>query len=64
MTTLPNTPGTEGVETPEPAQPGLPAEDEMRGSGGKSRRDALAIVAKHSAFTAPAVLTILSLSSF
>ena len=38
-------------------------EDGMRGSAGTSRRDALAALAKHAAYTAPAVLTILSLTT-
>jgi hypothetical protein len=37
-------------------------EEETSDSGDKSRRDALAILAKHTAYTAPAVLAILSLS--
>jgi hypothetical protein len=36
---------------------------EIRGRGGKSRREALAVLAKHAAYTAPAVLTIVSLSA-
>jgi hypothetical protein len=55
-----NTPQNENGEKVEPA---LPAEDGMRGSVGTSRRDALAALAKHAAYTAPAVLTILSLST-
>jgi hypothetical protein len=47
----------------EPTLPVIPAEDETSGSGGKSRRDAMAILAKHAAYTAPAVLTVLSLTT-
>jgi hypothetical protein len=47
----------------EPALPALPAEDETSGSGGTSRRDAVAILAKHAAYTAPAVMAILSLTT-
>jgi hypothetical protein len=43
--------------------PAVPAEDETSGAGGKSRRDALAVLAKHAAYTAPAVLTVLSLTA-
>jgi polyribonucleotide nucleotidyltransferase len=54
-----NTPASESGEM---AEAGLPAEAEA-GSGDKSRRDALAVLAKHAAYTAPAVLTILSLTT-
>jgi hypothetical protein len=47
----------------ERVEPALPAEDEMRGSGGTSRREALAALARHAAYTAPAVMTILSLTT-
>jgi len=43
--------------------PALPAEAETSASSGKSRRDAVAILAKHAAYTAPAVLAILSLTT-
>ena len=56
--TLRNRPASE----PEPALPAFPAE-ETSGAGGKSRRDALAVLANHAAYTAPAVLTILSLTA-
>jgi hypothetical protein len=57
--TLRNTPASE----PEPGLLALPAEDATSGPDGKSRRDALAVLAKHAAYTAPAVLTILSLTA-
>jgi hypothetical protein len=57
--TLRTTPTSE----PEPALPAVSAEDETSGAGGKSRRDAMAVLAKHAAYTAPAVLTILSLTA-
>jgi hypothetical protein len=53
---------TSQTESSEKVEPALPAEDAMRGSG-TSRRDALAALAKHAAYTAPAVLTILSLTT-
>jgi hypothetical protein len=52
-----NTPESESGETD------LPAEAETSGSGEKSRRDAVAILAKHAAYTAPAVMAILSLTT-
>jgi hypothetical protein len=39
------------------------AEAETSASGGTSRRDAVAILAKHAAYTAPAVMAILSLTT-
>jgi hypothetical protein len=57
--TLRNTPASE----PESALPAFPAEDATSDPGGKSRRDAMAVLAKHAAYTAPAVLTILSLTA-
>ena len=57
--TLRNTPASE----PEPALPTFPAEDATSGPDRKSRRDAMAVLAKHAAYTAPAVLTILSLTA-
>jgi hypothetical protein len=47
----------------EPGLPALPAEDATSDPGGKSRRDALAVLAKHAAYTAPAVMAILSLTA-
>jgi hypothetical protein len=58
-----NTSESENSAMVEPALPALPAEAEIIASGGKSRRDAVAILAKHAAYTAPAVLTILSLTT-
>jgi hypothetical protein len=49
--------------TQESEKPALQVEDVMRGSAGKSRREALATLAKHTAYTAPAVMTILSLTT-
>lgn len=49
-------------EDHEKTEPAL-LEDGMQGSAGTSRRDALAALAKHAAYTAPAVLTILSLTA-
>lgn len=43
--------------------PAIPAEAEVIASDGKSRRDAMMVLAKHAAYTAPAVLTILSLTT-
>jgi hypothetical protein len=40
----------------------LPPEDEASDSDDKSRRDALATLAKHTAYTAPALLAMLSFS--
>jgi hypothetical protein len=57
--TLRNTPASE----PEPALPAFPAEDETSDPDGKSRRDAMAVLAKHAAYTAPAVLAMLSLTA-
>jgi hypothetical protein len=51
--------------TPE-SETGLPtlsAEAEASASGDKSRRAAVAILAKHAAYTAPAVMAILSLTT-
>jgi hypothetical protein len=61
--TLRNTPTSEGGEIAKSTLPAVSAEDETSGAGGKSRRDALAVLAKHAAYTAPAVLTILSLTA-
>jgi hypothetical protein len=58
-----NTPENVNGERVELALPALPAEDETRGSGGTSRREALAALARHAAYTAPAVMTILSLTT-
>ena len=55
-----NTPASESVQ---PSLPALPSEAETSGSGGKSRREAVAILAKHAAYTAPAVIAILSLTT-
>jgi hypothetical protein len=41
----------------------LQAKDETSDLGDKSRRDALAILAKHTAYTAPAVVAMLTLSA-
>jgi hypothetical protein len=41
----------------------LPGGDKTTDLGGTSRRNALAILAKHTAYTAPAVLAILSLTT-
>jgi hypothetical protein len=43
--------------------PASPAEAEVIASAGTSRRDAVAILAKHAAYTAPAVMAILSLTT-
>jgi hypothetical protein len=43
--------------------PALAGEAETSTSGDKSRRDALAVLAKHAAYTAPAVMAILSLTT-
>jgi hypothetical protein len=45
------------------ALPALQAQGETSDLGDRSRRDALAILAKHTAYTAPAVLAILSLTT-
>jgi hypothetical protein len=58
-----NTPESESGEMVAPARPALPSEDEIDASGGKSRRDAMAVLAKHAAYTAPAVMAILSLTA-
>ena len=42
--------------------PDLSPEDETSDSGDKSRREALVVLGKHGAYTAPAVLAILSLT--
>ena len=55
-----NTAETESGQVVQSLSPALPAEDE---ASGKSRRDALAALAKHAAYTAPAVLAILSLTT-
>ncbi len=47
----------------EAALPAFPAEDHASGPDGQSRRDALAALAKHAAYTAPAVLAMLSLTT-
>ena len=52
----------EGGQTAEPILPDLSPAGETSDSGDKSRREALAVLAKHTAYTAPAVLAILSLS--
>jgi hypothetical protein len=57
-----NTPESEGGQMAESTLPAL-AEDEAIGAGGKSRRDALAALAKHAAYTAPAAIAILSLTT-
>jgi hypothetical protein len=54
------TPASESVQ---PALPALPSQAEIDSSGDKSRRDAVAILAKHAAYTAPAVIAILSLTT-
>jgi hypothetical protein len=56
------TPRTES-ENGEMVDPALAAETETSTSGDKSRRDALAVLAKHAAYTAPAVVAILSLTT-
>lgn len=43
--------------------PASPAEAEVSASAGSSRRDAMTILAKHAAYTAPAVMAILSLTT-
>ena len=53
----------ESAAMAEPARPALPAEAEVTASDGTSRRDAVAILAKHAAYTAPAVMAILSLTT-
>ncbi|MGH6848747.1 MAG: hypothetical protein ACREC0_15340 [Methylocella sp.] len=58
--TLRNPAETENGQVGDSIPPDLPAEDE---ASGKSRRDALAALAKHAAYTAPAVLAILSLTT-
>ena len=50
-------------ESARPALPALSSEAEIDASVGKSRRDAVAILAKHAAYTAPAVMAILSLTT-
>jgi hypothetical protein len=55
-----NIPESDSVQS---ALPALPAEAEIDASGGKSRRDAMAVLAKHAAYTAPAVMAILSLTT-
>ncbi|MGH6847118.1 MAG: hypothetical protein ACREC0_06690 [Methylocella sp.] len=54
--TIRNIPETEGGQMAESIQP----ESDL---AGKSRRAALAALAKHAAYTAPAVLAILSLTT-
>jgi len=54
---------TSECESVQPALPALPAEAEVIASDGTSRRDAVAILAKHAAYTAPAVMAILSLTT-
>ena len=61
--TLRNTPASEGGEMAAPTLPAIPAEAAASGAGDTSRRDAMAVLAKHAAYTAPAVLTILSLTA-
>jgi hypothetical protein len=41
----------------------LPQEDEASADGEPSRRDAVAIVAKHALYTSPAVLAVLSIET-
>jgi hypothetical protein len=57
-----NTPMTEGGQSVESIPPALPG-DETTDVSGKSRRDALAILARHTAYTAPAVVAMLSLTT-
>ena len=40
-----------------------PTKEEVTNSEGMARRDALAILAKHAAYTAPAVLAVLSVTT-
>jgi hypothetical protein len=54
---------TTGEQCVEPNAPAFPTEDLRDGSEAKSRRDALAILAKHTAYTAPAVVAMLTLSA-
>jgi hypothetical protein len=61
--TLRNTAESKGSQMAESVPSASPAEDGTSGPGGKSRRDALAVLGKHAAYTAPAVLTILSLTA-
>jgi len=49
----------EGGERPD----SVAAADHAEDAAAKSRRDALAVLAKHTAYTAPAVLAILSLTT-
>jgi hypothetical protein len=62
-TTIRNTAEHKGGQLEESILPDLPMEDETTGLGEKSRRDAMAVLAKHAAYTAPAVLAILSLTT-
>lgn len=63
MNVTPQSPSqSENDEMAERALPAGPADDAMHDSDGKSRRDAMAVLAKHTAYTAPAVLAMLSLS--
>ncbi len=61
--TIRNIPESANGEIVKAVLPALPAEAAASGAGDKSRRDAMAVLAKHAAYTAPAVLTILSLSA-
>jgi hypothetical protein len=56
---LPNT--TEGKDSQVPDS--TPLADKADDAAAKSRRDAMAVLAKHAAYTAPAVMTILTLST-
>jgi hypothetical protein len=57
-----NAADNEGGQMAESILPDLSLEDETSDPGGKSRREALAILAKHTAYTAPALLATLLLS--
>lgn len=63
MTDMPQNTSANGAGTGEPALPSVPADDVLHGSSGTSRRDAMAVLAKHATYTAPAVMAILTLSS-
>ncbi len=59
--TLQNTTNTEKTENSD--SPILPVDGERSDLSGKSRRDAMVVLAKHVAYTTPTVLAILSLTA-